>query len=760
MSKLTEKDLFYKDNGKDDSPLLDEGRDKYHEYLILLKNNIIPIIIIEVAVIVIAIIISYNFKDIYQSGTAIKILKPQESILSTNILGIENFANDRYIANEIEMIKTFPIRELAAGIILDSAKKLTDLQNYYFILKNPKKPEDGLVSSTYLADKLGSITKISQRKGLDIIELSVESPSPIESSFFANLYSKAFTDYSFKQSRQDLTNIINYLSQEKEKMKNELLNAENSLGEFQERTGLINLDAKTNNLIENISRFDQQLKEADINLRTEQFRFNKLKDEIETIDPSIPAYLDGILKQQQVGKLQEQITDLELQKEVRISNLTDSAAIRKVIRDYDIKIEPLKSELDSKIKIVEQSLLLQSPEDRRNFAKDLVYSNIGINDYNFRKNYLNRVLSNYEVEFQKLPKEALEFAKIERQKSSSEKLYLILEEKYQEALINQNARLGNVAVVNPARIPNFPSRPDRPYMIFVGAVVGLIISIFVILVRNFLDRTIKSPDQLESKGVSVLAWLPNMAELSESKLQSDDFILSKNPNSSVAEAFKVLRVRLSFSKIDTKVLKKILITSSIPSEGKSTVAINLAGSFAINNKKTVIIDCDLRKPRQHNILELERFPGLSDYLFDNVDFESIIKKTSVDNLYAITSGTIPPNPTELISSLQMVKFLEKVSENFDMVIIDSPPSLSVADAEVLFKITDGTIIVSQTYKTPWDAFLKVYNRFKSIDRHNILGVVVNKFDYKKSYGYYYNYYYSYSSSNPKSNKKVVENKTS
>lgn len=171
-------------------------------------------------------------------------------------------------------------------------------------------------------------------------------------------------------------------------------------------------------------------------------------------------------------------------------------------------------------------------------------------------------------------------------------------------------------------------------------------------------------------------------------------------------------------------------------------------------KKVLIMDCDLRKPRVHNVFETDKFPGLSDYLFTNVTLEDITRRTPIDNLYFITSGTIPPNPSELLGSVQMKQFMNKLKEIYDIVIVDSPPFITVTDSEILYNITDGTVLVCQANKTPAEAFWKTYDRLSKKQSHHLLGCVLNNFNFKSSYGYYYNYYYYYSQ--PDSNKKILK----
>ena len=285
--------------------------------------------------------------------------------------------------------------------------------------------------------------------------------------------------------------------------------------------------------------------------------------------------------------------------------------------------------------------------------------------------------------------------------------------------------------------------------------IGLGLGLAFAFIRNYLDKTIKTPDELEARGASVLSWIPKIETASgKNGTSTPEFIVGSKSNSAASEAFKALRTRIQFSRLESDQLKTILVTSSIPFEGKTIVSSNLAGSFAQAGKKVLIMDCDLRKPRVHNVFETDKFPGLSDYLFTNVTLEDITRRTPIDNLYFITSGTIPPNPSELLGSVQMKQFMNKLKEIYDIVIVDSPPFITVTDSEILYNITDGTVLVCQANKTPAEAFWKTYDRLSKKQSHHLLGCVLNNFNFKSSYGYYYNYYYYYSQ--PDSNKKILK----
>lgn len=210
------------------------------------------------------------------------------------------------------------------------------------------------------------------------------------------------------------------------------------------------------------------------------------------------------------------------------------------------------------------------------------------------------------------------------------------------------------------------------------------------------------------------------------------FFVDKEPKSMAAESYRVLRTSLEYLSVD-KDLKTIVVTSSEPGEGKSTVSGNLASILAQNNKKIIIIDCDLRKPTIHKRLEISNSVGLTEFIVGIKGLNDVIQKIS-DNFFAITSGNIPPNPSEILSSKGMEKLLNDLSISFDYIILDTPPLNLVTDAQVLAGKCDGTILVVKAEATSKDEVTKAYNELKKVNA-NILGSVLNGI--KKSEKYYY-----------------------
>lgn len=720
-----------------------ETKANLRNYLNILRASIIPIALITLSCIAITVVYVLYAKDIYKSASTIKINRPQGSVLSSNLIPeFQDFITDRYISNEIEVLKSYKIREIVAANMLDTFKTTQNFENFYYIFDHSGNDHSKLISESALADILSTIVKIDQKRGLDVVDIVAESPAKYEAMLIANLYAKVYQVFSLDLSREELTNLTRYLKEEKENKFKELTNAENDIEAYQRDGGLILLDAQVKNLVESITNLEAQKNAASIELNSKEREYQSISEEIERIDPTLIQNLRGKVDELYIKELQTDIAELESKRDIEASIPQDEQLKQKTIAEFNKKIDPLKKTLNEKFLTLENSLFASTPEERRLLVQKLVDANVGVESYNTKVNTLSKMLNKYEEQFSKLPSQSIEFAKLERNRKATEKLYLILEEKFQEAKINERIKLGTVLLIAPGIEASRPSKPNRMLIVFMGVMLGLALGIGYAFARNYFDHTVKSPDEIENKGISVLSWIPAIDDLKAGSYYGE-FIVANKPKSPPSEAFKALRTRVQYSKLEETPIKTILLTSSVPAEGKTTISLNLAGSLAQMDKKVLLLDCDLRKPRIHNIFEFDRYPGLSDYLFSNASLEDIVKKTRLDNLDVITSGTIPPNPSELLSSKQMKQFVEKMKGIYDFVIIDSPPFISVTDAEILFRITDGTILVLRAGKTPADAFYRTAEKLMHIDSHNFLGVVFNNFSYKSAYGYYYNYYYYY-----------------
>ncbi len=732
------------------------------DYLNLIRLNLLPILLISVTALLISILYAVNAVNIYKSTTVLKIAKPTGNILESPLMPeFSDFGSDRFIANEIEVLKSYTIKEKVANSLIESYNKLGERDSFYLLLdQSYKVAENQSVKIKRVPDIVEALTQkvtIEQKRGLDIVEISVESPSAFEASLIANLYADAYKQFNLQINRAQLTSVKEFLANQRNDKMKELNKSENTLKDFQEQKGIVELSAQSQALIQQLTDFEAKLNAAKIDQTISEKNLKELMSELEKQDPRLNDYLESFAAEPYLKNLQESIASLEAQRDLAIANSTIDKDKSKLVNDYNNRIKDLKEKLNKKIAVYKSGLFASSPDEIKELTKKILEEELKYQASSASVKQLEIIFKQYEREFNELPKQTIDYARLERERTAYEKLYELVEEKYQEAMINEQSTPGNVLIVDLARRADKPSKPNRMMIVAVGLILGLGLGFGFAFMKNYFDNTVKTPEDIQRKNINVLAWVP-LIEGIDLKGNDFEFIVAKRPDSIPSEAFRALRTRIQFSKVDANSIKTILITSSTPREGKTTVSVNLSGSFANAGKKTLIVDCDLRKPRMHNVFKVKRFPGLTDYFFGQASYDEIVRKSEVENLYYITAGTIPPNPSELLSSKLMVDFLAKVREEFDIILVDSPPVIAVTDSEILSRLVDVTLLVVSANQTETDLMVKS-TELLSHDKGSFVGVILNNFSYKSGYGSYYKYYYYYSRPSANSPKKITENNT-
>ena len=299
--------------------------------------------------------------------------------------------------------------------------------------------------------------------------------------------------------------------------------------------------------------------------------------------------------------------------------------------------------------------------------------------------------------------------------------------------------LNNVSIIDRAQVPKDVSNNTLKRDIVLSIFAAIFGSVAIIFIIYYFDDTIKLTENLEEE-----IDMPVVAKIFKSDVSSKgdypvELILDKYPKSVVSESIKTLRTNLQFSTVDEE-FRTLLITSSIPNEGKSFISANLAISFVQTGKKVLIIDCDMRKGRQHKIFKTSNTKGLSDLLIDDIaNYSQYIKKTHMDNLYLITRGTIPPNPSELLNSKKNKLLIEKLKTKFHIIIFDGVPCNGLPDSIIMSTLVDKVLIVSREEVTPKSVLEATKDSLEKVSAP-IAGIILNDINKK---GSYYSKYYSY-----------------
>ena len=303
-------------------------------------------------------------------------------------------------------------------------------------------------------------------------------------------------------------------------------------------------------------------------------------------------------------------------------------------------------------------------------------------------------------------------------------------------------QMNNISVIDIAQVPDEVSNNTLTRDFFIALFISIFGSIGVIFIIYYFDDSIKLTDDLEEEiGMPVIAKVFK-SDIGSKNRGKVELLVQKYPKSVVSESIKTLRTNLQFSSVDSE-LKTILVTSSIPGEGKSFISANLAISFTQTDKKVLIVDCDMRKGRQHKIFNVSNARGYSNLLIDDFknNYSSYIKNTEVKNLYLLTCGTVPPNPSELLNSDRNKELFKFLTSKFDIVIFDGVPCNGLPDSAIMSTLTDKTLIVSAENVTPKSLLENTRKSILNVGS-NVSGIILNKINMKnnKYYGKYYSYY--------------------
>jgi succinoglycan biosynthesis transport protein ExoP len=374
---------------------------------------------------------------------------------------------------------------------------------------------------------------------------------------------------------------------------------------------------------------------------------------------------------------------------------------------------------------------------------------------------LQEALDKQKADANGLAEKLVQYHILQHDAESNKQLYDGLLQKLKEAGITAGLRSSNIRVVDPALTPTTPARPQKARNILLSFLVGLVGGVGLALFREYLDNTVKSPDDIEAlTGLPSLAVVPSLPGLNANQSRFSRFareaapqsasgprveLLSYiQPKSQISEAFRALRTSLLLSQADHPP-QVILVTSALPREGKTTAAVNLAVTLAQLGDRTLLMDSDLRKPGIRRALNLTvgKEVGLSSYLagVSTLD-EVMIPHPTINNLVALTTGPVPPSPADLLSSHRMREAIVELRHRFKFIVIDSPPVMAATDPVILSALTDGVLLVVRSCETPKEAFTRTRDLLAAV-KCRLLGVVLNAVD-SSAPDYYYSYrYYPY-----------------
>ncbi len=523
---------------------------------------------------------------------------------------------------------------------------------------------------------------------------------------FLNALGQTYIQMELDEKNQVNEKTILFIDEQLGIISDSLTSAENNLQQFKEENRTINLSIEGKVLFDKLEDLQKQLSSHTINQKYYEYlsKYIREKDTKDIISPTILGISDPSL-----NKLVVELNELSAQKHnLQMGSPNGNPALEITNK----KIENLKALINENLNTIIKA------------------NTLSIND-------VKDQIANVDTEIRKLPNTEKQLINIQRKFTLNDEIYNFLLKKRAETGIARASNTAENRILDKARGENAVQiSPNKQLNYILAIIIAILIPLMIIIILDFFDNKIHERKDIESR-----SQVPIIAEIGHNNKHSD-LVIHKYPRSSISESFRKLRTNLRFSlankQSDTPVIS---ITSTISGEGKSFTSINTASVIAALEKKTVIIGLDLRKPSLHKFFSVENDIGVSEYLSNQTDLESIIRETEVPNLSMILAGTVPPNPAELIESPKMKEMIEHLKTQFDYIILDTPPVALVTDALLLSPFVDIQLyVVRQNYSNL--SILEFLNTIKEKNKVNF-NIILNDINLRGYYSYKYNYNYKY-----------------
>lgn len=703
-----------------------------YDYLLILRKHQWLILSFLLAVVTIVTIATFRMQAVYVATARIEIDRENANILPFQGADPYEFMldQDNYIETQSKILTS---ETLALQTIRSSG--LGARAEY----ASPNGPSEALVIGSLENQKrppelgafLGSLS-VKRVPNSQLLDVSFESTDPQFAARVVNEHIKNFQEQSIRSRYDETTRATSWLHDELDELRIKVQQSEDKRIAYERQNQIWTLDDKSNITTQRLSDINKSLTDAQEERMKKEalYQFAKSGGVSE-----VPQLRDNPALQ---GLIQK--------RETAAQDYNDALSQYGPNFPKVLRLQAQLKDMDQLIQREKVNTLDQIETDYRE-AKE-------------RENLLTQALDQQKVDANQMAERLVEYNIIKREAEANKALYDGLMTKLKEVGISAALQSSNIRVVDPAMIPTYPSRPAKARNIALAFLVGLVGGIGLALMREYLDNTVKTPDDIETLArLPSLAVVPQFADANGNGTRKRllpgisanghdkriELVAQHLPKSQMSEAFRALRTSLLLSQ-PGRPPQVILVTSALPREGKTTAAANLAVTLAQLGDRTVLVDADLRKPGVGRLLNLGsgKYAGLSSYLAGVSSLDLVtVPHPVIPNLAAIPTGPLPPNPADLLSSSKLSEAIAELRTKFKFVVIDSPPVMAATDAVILSVQTDGVLLVVRSGETPKEAFTRTRDLLNSVKCH-ILGVVLNAVD-SGAPDYYYSYrYYPYS----------------
>jgi capsular exopolysaccharide synthesis family protein len=575
-----------------------------------------------------------------------------------------------------------------------------------------KDPDETEAQSKTIDAFLRNLT-VSPIRNSRLVDVKYRLPDAAAATAIVNTLAKNYIEQNLEYKFMASKEASDWLGERLAEQRQQVESAEARLQQYREQTDSISLEHRENIVVQKLADLNAAVTQA----RTDRFQKQALYNQLQGLGDNraaldtFPAILSNTFIQQQKAELS--------QLQSQFAQLSEKMGERHPeILKVKSAIELAQTKLDGEIGKVVQSV---KNEYQAALAKE---------------NSLVGALNQQKGEAQSMNRKAIDYGVLQRDVESNKQLYESLLQRAKETGVSSELKTSNIRVVDQAERPSSPVSPRKALNLMLGLFGGGLFAFGLAFFFEYIDSRIKTPEELKIHlGLPSLGMVP---ALDVKECRTTEPLISKGVPPNFAEAYRSVRTNVLFSSAEEGG-RALVVTSTGPGEGKTTVAANLAISLAQAGQRVLLVDADMRRPRVHEVFNETQEPGLSNVLVGNAKASDSVKKSGVPGLWLLTAGHIPPNAAELLGSKRFREFLGQLQSHFDCVIVDTPPVMAVTDAAVAANIASGVLFVVGAEMTTRHAAREAVDQLER-SRARFLGAVLNRVEIEKN-AYYYSHYY-------------------
>lgn len=701
------------------------------DYLRILQKRKWTVIASVVVVMVMAAIISVRTTPIYDAVTRILISPQMSSPLNFKESNVSQATDDqqRDIDTKVKILQSDTLAELVIHRLnLDARSDFAgeaQTQSSGGITVSESAAQDAR-RQEQLIRKLQANLRVQQVPDTSLVEIRYSDPNPLLAADIANAITATFIEQNVKSRYDSTMQAADWLSKQLADLQIKMESSQAKLIQYQKEHNIVGTDDKQNLTTEKLDELNKELTAA----QADRIQKESLYQVATTGNPDT---LSAVLQDPILTSLRQRQTALQAQHALLSTEFGPNYP----------KVLEIKNQLD---------------QIDRNYREQVQNSVSRIqNDYQTamnRERMLQSALAEQTGVAEQLNENAIEYKVLKQEADSNRQLYDGLLQQLKEASLAAGLDSSNIRVVDRARVPPHPASPNIPRNLEFALLIGLVGGIAIAFSFELLDTTVRTPDQAESiSGLPILGVIPLQSaaygavtgiakahllhKVPRNGTSPAPLITYLEPQSEIAEAYRALRTSILLSSAP-RPPRSVLVTSSVPQDGKTMTCLNIAIVLAQQEKRVLLLDADMRRPYVHTAFGLKSQAGLSNILTGGATVSDAIQATIQPNLFAIAAGPVPPHPSELLSSSLMQDLLRKLCDEYDHVIVDSPPVISVTDPVLLSVQMDAVMLVVRSGRTTSAHVRRTCDLLQSV-KAGLLGIVVNAADLGSPDYYHYHY---------------------